>query len=106
MATDRIELRVRRKKFPLINFFFIVFHFFATEREREREREKEREREGERYLKSMSIISLSRGLSFIIGIGIIWLLSLVCLLMRTMAIILRYTDYLNFITDRINHVLL
>ena len=38
MAADRIELRVRRKKFPLIYFLlFFIFHFFATERERERE---------------------------------------------------------------------
>ena len=42
VTTDRIELRVRRKKFPLI-YCFIVFHFFATHTERERERERERE---------------------------------------------------------------
>ena len=46
-----------------------------------------------------------RGLS-LIGIGAIWLLSLVCLLMENIASFLRYTIYLNFIKDPISHVLL
>ena len=52
--------------------------------------------------KHMIIIGLMKGLS-LIGIGVIWLLSLVCLLMRTMTGFLHYTGYLNFIKE---HVLL
>ena len=43
---------------------------------------------------AMSIISLMRGMS-LIGIGAIYLLSLVCLLMRIVASFLRYTGILN-----------
>ena len=53
----------------------------------------------------MNIIRLTRGMS-LIGIGLIWLLSLVCLLMRIIASFLCYTGYLNFIKDPISHVLL
>ena len=53
----------------------------------------------------MSITGLMRRLS-LIGIDAIWLLSLGCLLMRTIASFLRYTGYLNFINGPINHVLL
>ena len=56
-------------------------------------------------LKHIRIICLTRSLS-LIGIANIWLLSLVCLLMRIIANFLRYTGYLNFIKDPINHVLL
>ena len=52
----------------------------------------------------MSIICLTRGLS-LIGFGVIWLLSMVCLLLRINASFLCYTDYLNFIKDDINHIL-
>ena len=51
----------------------------------------------------MSIICLIRGLS-LIGIGAIWLLSLVCLLMRITASFLRNTDYLNFLQDHVSQV--
>ena len=50
----------------------------------------------------MIIICLMKGLS-LIDIGVIWLLSLVCLLMRIMTRFLHYTGHLNFIKD---HVLL
>ena len=46
--------------------------------------------------KHMSITCLMRRLS-LIGIDAIWQLSLGCLLMRSIASFLRYTDYLNFI---------
>ena len=42
----------------------------------------------------------------LIGIDAIWQLSLGCLLMRTTASFLRYTDNLNFINGPINRVLL
>ena len=51
--------------------------------------------------KHMSITGLMRRLSSI-GIVAIWQLSLVCLLMRTIASFLRYTGYLNFINGRIS----
>ena len=53
----------------------------------------------------MSIICLVRGMS-LIGVNTIGLLSLVCLLMGIIASFQRYTGYLNFIKDPINHVLL
>ena len=53
----------------------------------------------------MSITGLMRHLS-LIGIDVIWQLSLGCLLMRTIASFLRYTGYLNCINGPINRVLL
>ena len=53
----------------------------------------------------MSITGLMRLLS-LIGIDAIWQLSLGCLLMRTIASLLRYTVYLNFINGPISRVLL
>ena len=53
----------------------------------------------------MSNTGLMRRLS-LIGIDAIWQLSLGCLLMRTVAIFLHYTGYLNFINGPINLVLL
>ena len=55
--------------------------------------------------KHMSITGLMRRLS-LTGIDAIWQLGLGCLLMRTIASLLRYTGYLNFINDPISHVLL
>ena len=55
--------------------------------------------------KHMSITDLMRRLS-LIGIDVIWQLSLSCLLMRTIASFLRYTGYLNFINGPISRVLL
>ena len=46
-------------------------------------------------IKPISIISLMRSL-LLIGIDAIWLLSLVCMLMRIIASFLHYTCYLNF----------
>ena len=57
-------------------------------------------------LKSMSISCLMRGRLSLIGIGVIYLLRFVCLLMRTMTIFLRCNGYLNFIKDQINRALL
>ena len=51
----------------------------------------------------MSITGLMRRLS-LIGIGAIWQLSKGCLLIRTIASLLRYTGYLNFINGPINRV--
>ena len=53
----------------------------------------------------MSITGLMRRLS-LIGIDVIWQLSLGCLLMRTIASFLRYTGYLNFINGPISRALL
>ena len=55
--------------------------------------------------KYMSITGLMRRLS-LIGIDVLWQLSLGCLLMRTIASFLRYTGYLNFINGPISRVLL
>ena len=49
------------------------------------------------------MICFMRGLS-LKGIGAIWLLSLVCLLMRIIVSFLRYTVYLKFIKDPIHFV--
>ena len=54
--------------------------------------------------KPMSIICLMRGMS-LLCIGVIWLLSLVCFLMRIMIRFLRESGYLNFTKDHINIVL-
>ena len=51
--------------------------------------------------KPMSITGLMRRLS-LIGIDVIWRLSLGCLLMRTIANFLRYTGHLNFINSPIS----
>ena len=53
----------------------------------------------------MSITGLMRSLS-LIGINAIWQLSLGCLLMRTIASLLSYTGYLNFINGPMSRVLL
>ena len=53
----------------------------------------------------MRITGLMRRLS-LIGIDVIWQLSLGSLLMRTIASFLRYTGYLNFINGPISRVLL
>ena len=53
--------------------------------------------------KHMSITGLRRRLS-LIGIDAIWQISLGCLLMRTIASFLCYTDYLNFINGPISCV--
>ena len=53
----------------------------------------------------MSITGLVRRLS-LIGIDAIWQLSLGCLLMRTIASLLQYTGYLNFLNGTISCVLL
>ena len=53
----------------------------------------------------MSITVFLRRL-LLIGIDAIWQLSLGCLLMRTIASLLRYTGYLDFINGPISRVLL
>ena len=55
--------------------------------------------------KHMSITGLMRPLS-LIGIDAIWQLSGGCLLMKTIASVLRYTGYLIFINGPISRVLL